>query len=108
MKHLGTEDTPRKSEDIKKSLDDVVHKLDQTSESSEKWGDSVKAQRDSWSDLKEKIRTRQRELKQLVMDKKAGMIGQDEFNTRYRELQDELTELEFKVYNMRLGTKIKA
>lgn len=105
---MGTDESTKKSYDIKKSLDDVVHKLEQTSESSEKWGDSVTSQQDSWSDIKEKIRTRQRELKQLVMDKKAGMIGPEEFNSRYRELQDELTELEFKVYNMRLGTKIKS
>jgi hypothetical protein len=108
VEHLCPKEFPKKSEDIKKSLDDVVHKLEQTSESSEKWGDSVEAQRDSWSDLKEKIRARQRELKQLVMDKKAGMVGPEEFDTRYRVLQDELTELEFQVYNMRLGTKIKS
>ncbi len=104
---MGTKESGKKSEDIKKSLDEVVHKLEQTTESSEKWGDSVASQHDSWNDIKEKIRARQRELKQLVMDKKAGIIGPEEFNHRYRELQDELTELEFKVYNMRLGTKIK-
>jgi hypothetical protein len=42
-----------------------------------------------------------------VTNKKAGIIGQDEFDENYRKLQDELTELEFAVYNMRLGTKVK-
>jgi hypothetical protein len=32
----------------------------------------------------------------------------DEFDSAFRKIQDELTELEFKVYNMRLGTKIRA
>ena len=41
------------------------------------------------------------------MEKKAGTIGQDEFDRKYRKLQDELTELEFQVYNMRLGTSVE-
>ena len=40
------------------------------------------------------------------MEKKAGTIGHDEFEKKYRKLQDELTELEFEVYNMRLGTSV--
>ena len=101
------DESERKPEDIKKSLDDVVRKLEQTSDSSESWEDSVSTNRESWSKLKDKIRDRQRALKQLVMDKKAGLVGPDEFNTRYRKLQDELTELEFSIYNMRLGTKVQ-
>jgi hypothetical protein len=41
------------------------------------------------------------------MEKKAGTICQDEFNRRYRNLQDEITELEFEVYNLRLRTDVK-
>ncbi|NHJ12464.1 MAG: hypothetical protein EAX95_02255 [Candidatus Thorarchaeota archaeon] len=104
---MGNDGSNRTPEDIKKSLDDVVHKLEQTSDSSETWSDSVSANRESWSELKEKIRERQRALKQLVMDKKAGLVGPEEFNRKYRKLQDELTELEFRVYNMRLGTKVQ-
>ncbi|NHI83109.1 MAG: hypothetical protein EAX81_02225 [Candidatus Thorarchaeota archaeon] len=104
---LSKNESDRNPEDIKRSLDDVVHKLEQTSDSSESWSDSVSANRESWCELKEKIRERQRALKQLVMEKKAGLVGPDEFNNRYRKIQDELTELEFRVYNMRLGTKIQ-
>jgi ribosomal protein L29 len=34
-------------------------------------------------------------------------MSPDEFEKQYRKLQDELTELEFKVYNLRLGTSIE-
>jgi hypothetical protein len=94
------------SEKIKKSLDDVVHKLDQDANASKSWGESVISHREEWDNLKSKIKERQIALKQLVSDKKAGIIGQDEFDTKYKLLQDELTELEFTVYNMRLGTKV--
>jgi len=94
------------SEEIKKSLDDVVHKLDQDAEASESWKKSVTTKKEEWENLKKKIHERQKALKQLVSDKKAGIIGQDEFDKKYRILQDELTELEFTVYNMRLGTNV--
>ena len=95
------------AEEIKSSLDEVVGKLEQDSKSSESWGESVSTRRSQWEEIKEKIRERQRELKRLVMEKKAGTIGQNEFDRKYRKLQDELTELEFQVYNMRLGTSVE-
>jgi chromosome segregation ATPase len=94
------------SEKIKKSLDDVVQKLDQDAEVSKSWEKSVSSNKEEWEKLKNKIKERQKALKQLVSDKKAGIVGQDEFDQRYRKLQDELTELEFTVYNMRLGTQV--
>ncbi|MGD9397902.1 MAG: hypothetical protein PVJ05_15805 [Candidatus Thorarchaeota archaeon] len=94
-------------EDIKKSLDEIVKKLDQDAESSRNWESSVESKRDEWEELKKKIHERQKALKQLVADKKAGIIGVDEFDTKYKILQDELTELEFVVYNMRLGTNVQ-
>ncbi|MFX0107750.1 MAG: hypothetical protein ACFE7R_05685 [Candidatus Hodarchaeota archaeon] len=100
------EDT-RSSEEIKSSLDEVVDKLEQDSKSSDSWRESVSTRQNQWQELKERIRERQSELKRLVMEKKAGTIGPDEFESKYRKLQDELTELEFKVYNMRLGTSIE-
>jgi len=63
--------------------------------------------RDKWDKLKAKIGERQRALKELVNEKKAGSVGQEEFDLKFRKIQDELTELEFQVYNMRLGTDIK-
>lgn len=97
----------RDPERIRESLDEVVQKLDQTSSSSKTWGKSISENRKRWEELKREIAKRQKELKALVMDKKAGIIGPEEFNKRYKVLQDELAELEFAVYNMRLGTHIK-
>ncbi|MHA1864616.1 MAG: hypothetical protein ACTSWA_12665 [Candidatus Thorarchaeota archaeon] len=92
---------------IKESLDDLVHRLDQGKSSSSNWSDSINANKEEWDQLKNKIQERQRALKQLVTNKKAGLIGIDEFETRYRKLQDELTELETIIYNMKLGTDVK-
>jgi chromosome segregation ATPase len=94
-------------ETIKKSLDEIVQKLDQDVDASKSWGSSVTSNKEEWEKLKKKIHDRQKALKQLVTDKKAGIIGVDEFDTKYKKLQDELTELEFAVYNMRLGTKVE-
>ncbi len=96
-----------KPEDIKKSLDDIVQKLEQDSGASKSWESSVTSHRDEWELLKRKIHERQKALKQLVADKRAGIIGVDAFETKYKKLQDELTELEFAVYNMRLGTEVQ-
>lgn len=95
------------SGEIKKSLDDIVHKLDQDADASKSWAKSVSSNKEEWENLKKKIHERQKALKQLVTDKKAGVIGADEFDDKYKKLQDELTELEFIVYNMRLGTKVQ-
>ena len=94
-------------ETIKKSLDDIVQKLDQDADASKSWSSSVASNKEEWEELKKKIHDRQKALKQLVADKKAGIIGMDEFDTKYKKLQDELTELEFAVYNMRLGTNVE-
>jgi len=94
-------------EAIKKSLDDVVQKLDQDIDASKSWSSSITANKEEWENLKKKIHDRQKALKQLVSDKRAGIIGADEFEAKYKILQDELTELEFAVYNMRLGTKVQ-
>jgi len=93
--------------DIKESLDELVHKLDQGKSSSSSWSDSIGANKEEWERLKKNIQERQKALKQLVTEKKAGLVGIAEFETRYQKLQDELTELETTVYNMRLGTDVK-
>ena len=94
-------------ETIKKSLDDIVQKLDQDADASKSWSSSITSNKEEWEKLKKNIHDRQKALKQLVTDKKAGIIGIDEFDEKYKKLQDELTELEFAVYNMRLGTKVQ-
>jgi chromosome segregation ATPase len=95
------------SESIKESLDDVVHRLEQDPASSKSWASAMSKNRERWEEIKKQIQSRQKALKNLVRDKKAGSIGQDEFDKKFRVLQDELTELEFEVYNLRLGTHVK-
>lgn len=102
-----TEESKSDPATIKKSLDDAVKKLDQEKSVSASWGETMSSHKEQWTELKEKIRVRQAALKALVNEKKAGTIGQDEFDKKYRKLQDELTQLEFQVYNMRLGTDIR-
>ncbi len=94
-------------ETLKKSLDDVVQKLDQDSQSSQSWGKSVWSDPEKWDELKKNIQERQKELKRLVAERRAGTMSQEEFDERYRTIQDELTKLEFQVYNLRLGTSIE-
>ncbi len=104
MQDLEEKKDPAK---IKESLDDVVDRLEQDPKSSKSWGSSITTNREKWEELKKRIGEKQSELKRLVMEKKAGTIGAGEFDKKYRQIQEELTELEFEVYNMRLGTSVK-
>ena len=100
-------DEKKGKDEIKKNLDEIVTKLDQSTESSGAWQESVESNPEEWNRLKRQISEKQRALKELVMEKKSGRVGADEFEAKYKKLQDELSELEFAVYNMKLGTDIK-
>ena len=107
MSILSDKESKRDPAQIKESLDDIVQKMDQGTASSSSWNESVEEHKEEWEQLKKRIQQCQRELKQLVTDKKAGLIGSDEFEEKYPKLQDELTKLETVIYNMRLGTDVK-
>ena len=92
---------------IRESLDEIVEKLDKGYDSSAEWDSKIQSQSKKWENLKRELSAKQKALKQLVESKKAGIIGQSEFDEKYAELQDELTQLEFQVYNMRLGTNVE-
>jgi len=104
-----SKDAPDKDSDsqIQDTLDELVEKLDQAPDSSADWDSKIHSTPKKWEELIQKISEKQRELKRLVEAKKAGLIGQSEFEKKYSVLQDELTRLEFEVYNMRLGTNIE-
>ncbi len=109
MTRLSKKD-PEKDKDpdtIRKSLNDIVQKLGHDSKASRSWGESIYGNSEEWEKLKKQIHERQKALKTLVVEKKAGTIGPDAFDSAFRKIQDELTELEFKVFNMRLGTNIR-
>ena len=107
MSVLSKRESKKEPAKIKKSLDDLVDKLEQDESSSSSWSDSVESNREDWEHIKSQIHERQKALKQLVVNKKAGLVGVDEFEEKYRKLQDELAELETAVYNLRLGTDVK-
>ena len=107
MSILSERESTSDPAEIKESLDDLVQKLDQGKKSSSSWNESLVENKEEWEQLKNKIQQCQRALKQLVTDKKAGLIGSGEFEEKYPKLQDELTELETAIYNMRLGTDVK-
>lgn len=102
-----TDESRANPAEIKRSLDEAVKKLDQGKSVSKNWDATVSDEKASWDALKAQIKERQHALKELVQEKKSGTIGPEEFEKKYRKLQDELTELEFKVYNLRLGTHIE-
>ena len=104
---LSEKESDKDPAKIKKSLDELVEKLDQGADSSASWSESISEESEKWEETKQKIHDRQKELKQLVTAKKSGLIGIDEFNERYHQLQDELAELETTVYNMKLGTHVE-
>ncbi|MHA1770864.1 MAG: hypothetical protein ACTSYL_05100 [Candidatus Thorarchaeota archaeon] len=99
-------ETTHDSDEIRRSLDAIVTKLEPTPESSGGWGVVMAEHREEWERLKAQIHERQTALKALVKEKKAGTISPGEFQRRYQEIQDELTALEFQVYNLRLGTDV--
>ena len=92
---------------MKQSLDDIVEKLEQNPTASDSWKGSITSNQEEWDRLKAQIAEKQKELKTLVTEKKAGRVGVSEFEERSRKLQDELTDLEFAVYNLRLGTNVE-
>ena len=103
-------DEPKDKESRKKmkqSLDGIVQKLEQSPTGSDSWKGSITSNQEEWNRLKAQIAEKQKELKTLVTEKKAGRVGVSEFEKLSRELQDELTDLEFAVYNLRLGTNVE-
>ncbi len=95
------------SERIRKSLSQIVEQLEPAPGSSGGWGRVLSEHRAQWEELKKQIHERQSSLKALVRRKRAGEITPEEFEAQYQQIQDELTELEFRVYNLRLGTDVR-
>ncbi len=104
---MSEKESDKDPAEIRESLDELVQKLEQGVYSSASWSESISEESEKWEQTKQQIHERQKELKQLVTDKKSGLIGIDEFNERYHQLQDELLELEKIVYNMKLGTHVE-
>ena len=90
------------NEKKKKKLEDIIEKLDKTSQSSDSWKKIISENKEEFQELKKQIRSKQNELKELVIKKQVGGLSKEDFSRKLQEIQDELSELEFKIYNLRL------
>jgi len=90
-------------EEKKKKLEEIINQLEKSDTSSESWKNIIEKNKEEFQNLKSNIRIKQNELKDLVINKRVGKISQKEFEEQLEKLQNELTDLEFKVYNLRLN-----
>ncbi|MEM2142318.1 MAG: hypothetical protein QXS20_04025 [Candidatus Thorarchaeota archaeon] len=107
---MSSEDNKEHKKDtdqVRKALSQVIDRLEPGGEARAEWRTAVGSNRERWNRLKGDIHDRQVLLKELVRQKRAGEIGEAEFESRYRSLQDELTDLEFEFYSMRLGLDLE-
>ena len=90
------------NEKKKKKLEDIIEKLDKTNQSSDIWKRIISENKEEFQALKKQIRSKQNELKELVINKQVGGLTQEDFDVKLKKLQDELSELEFEIYKLRL------
>ncbi|MHA1230867.1 MAG: hypothetical protein ACTSRP_21810 [Candidatus Helarchaeota archaeon] len=90
------------NENKKEKLEDIISKLEKSNRDSEYWKKIVENNKEYFQQIKSKIKIKQDELKELVIQKQVGKIPETQFNEKLEKIQDELTELEFKIYKMRL------
>jgi len=89
-------------EEKRKKLMEIIDQLDKTNKSSNKWKQIISENRDKFEEIKKSIKLKQLELKNLVVQKQIGEISQEKFNIEIKALQNELTNLEFEIYKLRL------
>ena len=89
----------------KEKLNKIIKKLEETkAKNSSDWKKITAEHKEEFEQIKKKYREKQNELRQLILKKKTGTIKGDEFEIKLDELQNELTELEFIIYKMRIGS----
>ncbi|MHA1299317.1 MAG: hypothetical protein ACTSO9_07780 [Candidatus Helarchaeota archaeon] len=89
-------------EEKKKKLEKIIKQLEKTKDSTE-WKRITTEHREEFESIKRKYREKQNQLRNLIKEKKLGNIEVKEFNTKLNKIQDELTELESKIFKMRMG-----
>ncbi|MFX0133608.1 MAG: hypothetical protein ACFFDN_08190 [Candidatus Hodarchaeota archaeon] len=89
----------------KEKINEIIKQLEKTKDKdSAEWKKITTEHKEEFEKIKKKYREKQNELRQLIQDKKRGIVKGEEFDIKLNELQDELTELEFKIYKMRIGS----
>ncbi len=88
----------------KEKLNKIIKQLEKTKDKdSNDWKKITTEHKEEFEVIKKSYREKQNELRQLIQDKKTGIVMGEEFDKRLDELQNELTELEFKIYKLRIG-----
>ena len=89
--------------DDKKKLTEVIDKLEETKKKDSKiWKDIIDKNEEQFNEIKSQIKIKQQELRDLIGKKNSLKLTKEDFETKVDEVQEELSELEMKIYNMRL------
>ena len=88
--------------DDKKKLTEVIDRLEETKKKSKAWKDIIDKNEEKFNEIKSQIKIKQQELRDLISKKNSLKLSKEEFEKKVDEVQDELSELEMKIYNMRL------
>ena len=88
----------------KEKLDEVIKKLEETKKKdSTLWKDIIEKNEEEFTRIKNEIKIKQKMLRDLITKKNSSLMSKEEFEKKVDEVQDELSELEMKIYKMRLN-----
>ena len=91
-----------KKEDNRKKIEEIIEQFEKNSTSSEHWKLIISKYKEEFETLKAKIALKEKELKELITKRKLGELSKPEFEIELDKVQDELVELELKMYQLRL------
>ncbi len=87
----------------KKKLTDVIDKLEETKKKDSKiWKEIITKNEEEFNEIKNQIKEKQQELQDLIGKMNSLKLTKEEFEKKVDEVQDELSELEMKIYYMRI------
>lgn len=96
--------------DIKKSREKISKLIKELGRSEtpvrDNWKKTITEHKKIFDEIKETYQKRQSQLRELVLNKQAGNVSEGVFQSRVKELQDELIMLEGKLLNLRIGDKV--
>jgi len=90
----------------KEKLIKIINNLEKTKKiDSKEWKQITTQRKKEFENIKKQYREKQNELRNLILEKKLDSIKKEEFDAKLNELQDELSELEKQIFNLRMGSK---
>ncbi|NHI90939.1 MAG: hypothetical protein EAX96_00465 [Candidatus Lokiarchaeota archaeon] len=88
----------------KEKLNEIIKKLEETKNKNSKiWKEIIKKNEEEFNKIKNEIKERQEMLRDLISKKDSALISKKEFEMKLDKIQDELSDLEMKIYKMRLN-----